>query len=266
MLGTAGGVAAAALIVVFGFRARSFEVEGNEYYSDNSVVTWIQNDDLAKNSLYILIKYNLMDPDVPAAVDHMEISLKNPWTVHVQVKEKNMIGYVDYDGAYLYFDHEGTALVRTKKVMEGVPYVEGLVFDTSAVKLEIIFRWRTTAFLRRSWKCPKGLISTALSRTGSPVQTAGSSLALEQSRFCWGLKTMTKDWLRSTPSLKSCMKNIQTRQEHCIWKTMTVHRRIFRLCRTKHRNGSAKNQKNKKNVLIICEKDFIIYLLNWIVQ
>ncbi len=135
VLGTAGGVAAAALIVVFGFRARSFEVEGNEYYSDNSVVTWIQNDDLAKNSLYILIKYNLMDPDVPAAVDHMEISLKNPWTVHVQVKEKNMIGYVDYDGAYLYFDHEGTALVRTKKVMEGVPYVEGLVFDTSAVKL-----------------------------------------------------------------------------------------------------------------------------------
>lgn len=135
VLGTLGGIAAAAVIVVFGFQARSFEVEGNEYYGDNSVITWIQNDDLAVNSLYILIKYNLLNPDVPAAVDHMDISLKNPWTVHVQVKEKNMIGYVDYDGAYLYFDHEGTALVRTKKVMESVPYVEGLVFDASAVKL-----------------------------------------------------------------------------------------------------------------------------------
>lgn len=135
VLGTAGGLIVAALIIVFGFRVRSFEVEGNEYYGDSSVVTWIQNDDLAVNSLYILIKYNLMNPDVPTAVDSMEISLKNPWTVHVQVKEKNMIGYVDYDGAYLYFDHEGTALVRTKKVMEGVPYVEGLVFDAAAVKL-----------------------------------------------------------------------------------------------------------------------------------
>lgn len=135
VLGTLGGLIAAALIVVFGFQARFFEVEGNEYYADNSVITWIQNDDLAVNSLYILVKYNLLNPDVPSAVDHMDISLKNPWTVHVQVKEKNMIGYVDYDGAYLYFDHEGTALVRTKKVMEGVPYVEGLVFDAGAVKL-----------------------------------------------------------------------------------------------------------------------------------
>ena len=128
VLGTIGGLILAGVIVVFGFRVRTFEVEGNVYYGENSIITWIQNDDLAVNSLYILAKYNFMNPEVPSAVDKMEISLKNPWTVHVQVKEKNMIGYVDYDGAYLYFDHEGTALVRTKKVVEGVPYVEGLKF------------------------------------------------------------------------------------------------------------------------------------------
>ena len=135
VLGTAGGLILAAVIVVFGFRVRSFEVEGNVYYGENSIITWIQNDDLAVNSLYILAKYNFMNPEVPSAVDRMEISLRNPWTVHVQVKEKNMIGYVDYDGAYLYFDHEGTALVRTKKVVEGVPYIEGLNFDASGVQL-----------------------------------------------------------------------------------------------------------------------------------
>ena len=135
LLGTVGILALAGLIVVFGFRVRSVEVEGNEYYSDNSIISWINNDDLAVNSLYILIRYNLTSPEMPTAVERMEISLKNPWTVHVQVREKQMVGYVDYDDSYLYFDHEGTALDRRKKIVEGVPHVEGLAFDASGVVL-----------------------------------------------------------------------------------------------------------------------------------
>ena len=61
VLGTAGGLILAAVIVVFGFRVRSFEVEGNVYYGENSIITWIQNDDLAVNSLYILAKYNVYE-------------------------------------------------------------------------------------------------------------------------------------------------------------------------------------------------------------
>ena len=65
----------------------------------------------------------------------MNISLKNPWTVRVTVKEKEMAGYVDYDGVYLYFDGEGTALLRTNRLIEGTPYIEGLSFDTAKVEL-----------------------------------------------------------------------------------------------------------------------------------
>ena len=59
LLGTVGVLALAGLIVVFGFRVRSVEVEGNEYYSDNSIISWINKDDLAVNCLYILIYYNM---------------------------------------------------------------------------------------------------------------------------------------------------------------------------------------------------------------
>ena len=121
------------LILVFGFRVRTIEVEGNEYYGDNSIATWIQNDRFAVNSIYVLLKYNFTEPDLPSAVESMEVSLKNPWTVSVRVQEKTMLGYVDYDGVYLYFDRDGTASLRTKKVMGGVPCVEGLEFDASAV-------------------------------------------------------------------------------------------------------------------------------------
>lgn len=132
-------VIAAVIVVAAGvillFRTRTIEVEGNSYYGENTITSWIQNDRLSINTLYILIKYNLTDADLPSGVDHMEISLKNPWTVHVQVEEKDMAGYVDYNGAYLYFDREGTAVLRTKKVIEGVPYIEGLAFDASKVTM-----------------------------------------------------------------------------------------------------------------------------------
>ena len=121
------------LILVFGFRVRTIEVEGNEYYGDNSIATWIQNDKFAENSLYVLLKYNLTQPDVPSAVESMKVSLKNPWTLALKVTEKTMLGYVDYDEAFLYFDREGIASLRTKEAMEGVPYVEGLKFDASKV-------------------------------------------------------------------------------------------------------------------------------------
>ncbi len=124
-----------AVIVIFGFRTRSIQVEGNDYYSDTSITTWVENDELSVNTLYILIKYNLTDASLPSAIESMKASLKNPWTVSMAVREKDMLGYVDYDNAYLYFDQDGMASLRTKKVIEGVPYIEGLEFDTGGVKI-----------------------------------------------------------------------------------------------------------------------------------
>lgn len=124
-----------AAAAVFLFRTRSYKVEGNSYYGETTITTWIENDPLSVNSLYVFFKYNYTDVDLPSAVESFRISLKDPWTVVVKVKEKEMAGYVDYDGAYLYFDRNGTAVLRTKKVIEGVPYIEGLVFDAAKVKI-----------------------------------------------------------------------------------------------------------------------------------
>ncbi len=103
-----------AAAAVFLFRTRSYKVEGN-FITERTITTWIENDPLSVNSLYVLYKYNFTDADLPSGVESLSISLKDPWTVKVKVKEKEMAGYVDYDGAYLYFDRTGTAVLRTKK-------------------------------------------------------------------------------------------------------------------------------------------------------
>ena len=69
-----------------------YEVTGNNYYSANTITTWIENDRLSFNTLAILAEYNLTDPELPAGVERLHVSLKNPWTVKVQVEEKEMVG------------------------------------------------------------------------------------------------------------------------------------------------------------------------------
>lgn len=130
-----GAVALLAVIAVFLFRVRSFEVEGNSYYGENTITTWLQNDRFSVNALYILAKYTFTEPDLPSGVESIKVSLKNPWTLKVSVKEKEMAGYVNYDEAYLYFDGNGTAILRSTKIIEGVPYIDGLSFDPASVKI-----------------------------------------------------------------------------------------------------------------------------------
>ena len=124
-----------AAAVVLLLRTRTVKVNGNSYYSENTITTLVQRDKLSVNTLYILLKYDFLEPELPAGIKQLNISLENPWTVRVTVEEKEMAGYVDYDEAYLYFDGDGTAALKTKKQIEGVPYIEGLVFDEGAVEL-----------------------------------------------------------------------------------------------------------------------------------
>lgn len=126
-------ILAAGAVVLF--RTRTVEVEGNSIYSENTIATWVRQDKLSVNTLYLLVKYNFLDSELPVGVEQMDVSLKNPWTVHVKVEEKELAGYVDCSGTYLYFDQNGIAVLKTKKQIEDAPYIEGLTFDESDVEI-----------------------------------------------------------------------------------------------------------------------------------
>ncbi len=134
VLSVLGFLVIASAVVVLLFRTRAIEVEGSSYYSENTITTWIQNDKMSANTLYVLLKYDLLDGDLPSGVERFQVSLKNPWTLRVTVQEKEMAGYVTDGDAYLYFDGAGTAILRSKKLVGGVPCIEGLTGDVSGVK------------------------------------------------------------------------------------------------------------------------------------
>lgn len=117
------------------FQTKKIEVTGNQYCQEKELVEWIQKDKYAFNSLYIWWKYNQEDVTKPAAIESVKVSVKNPWTVTMQVKEKEFLGYFDYQGELLYFDQEGTAALKTTELIPGAPFIEGLEIQETKVKM-----------------------------------------------------------------------------------------------------------------------------------
>ena len=59
-------------------------------------------------------------------IDGVTIKRKNRNTIVVQVKEKQMIGCLEFEGQYVNFDRQGIIQIITDEPMEGVPVINGI--------------------------------------------------------------------------------------------------------------------------------------------
>lgn len=99
-------IALAALIIWKVFTVQAVVVEGNEHYTDDQIERFVLSDDYSWNSLYVLLKYRFLNVEAVPFVDTMEVSLKDPHTLQVDVYEKGIIGYlyISAIGQNAYFD------------------------------------------------------------------------------------------------------------------------------------------------------------------
>lgn len=115
------------------FQVRKIEVSGNQYLTKQEIADWMEDDELSTNSAYLMIKYHLMDYSMLPAMEDVKVTMKNPWTMKVTVKEKRIAGYIVFKEDCVYFDKDGIVLAQTKELWDGIPCIEGL--DVSKVEL-----------------------------------------------------------------------------------------------------------------------------------
>ncbi len=127
------------VILVFAFlllfHIQKVEVKGNKYCTQNDIIGWLKEDKYAVNSVYACWRFNQSDKKQLPAVDSSKVTMKNPWTIQITVKEKEIAGYIDYNQKYLYFDKDGTAVLVSSDKLEHAAYLEGMDVDTAKVKL-----------------------------------------------------------------------------------------------------------------------------------
>ena len=125
----------AALLIVFSvllaagiFRVDQVDVTGNFYYTEEEITELVMGE--SRNSLYLMAQYGYFGGKEIPFVDSVEVTLISPSHIKIRVYEKTLIGYVKYMGSNLYFDKDGTVVESSSSILEGVPCIKGLKFDT----------------------------------------------------------------------------------------------------------------------------------------
>ena len=131
ILGVLIVLAIAALIIMKVFRVRNVEVEGNKLYDSKMIEDTVLNDEYSWNSLYVFLKYRFTDPKSIPFVDTMEITLKNPHTLHITVYEKGIVGYIFIPSINenAYFDKDGFVVETSSDVIPDIPMIQGINCD-----------------------------------------------------------------------------------------------------------------------------------------
>lgn len=121
-------LAVTALVGLKVFTVEQVQVEGNEIYSDQKIEQWVLNDEYSWNSLYVYFKYKLKDMEEIPFVDSMEITLKSPHVLQVEVYEKGVLGYVYVPavGKNAYIDKDGFVVELSSELIEGTIKIAGL--------------------------------------------------------------------------------------------------------------------------------------------
>lgn len=116
------------LIVVKVFTVKKVEVSGNRLYDQQQIEDWVLNDEYSWNSLYVFFKYRFFNTQEVPFIDTMEVTLKSPHTLHVEVYEKGLLGYVYMDSLAqnVYFDKDGFVVEISSDTIPGVPCITGL--------------------------------------------------------------------------------------------------------------------------------------------
>lgn len=108
------------------FYVQKIEVTGNEYCKEEEVLSVIKTDQFSFNSLYVLIRHKSSVPSMPKCLEEMNVSMRNPWTIRIKVKEKPIVGFVYEEKDYVYFDKTGLVVLKSNTYIEGVPSIEGI--------------------------------------------------------------------------------------------------------------------------------------------
>ena len=112
------------------YKLKNIKVSGCVNVDEQTIIDAIEERSFSSNTvlLYLSNKFNPID-DIPF-VAKLEIEFISKNEISVIVYEKSMAGCVEYMDQYVYFDKDGIILDVSSRIIEGVPCIKGLSFES----------------------------------------------------------------------------------------------------------------------------------------
>ena len=140
-----GFIAGGLLFMKFQFRITEINISGSDKYTYEELYSYIFKDRNDDNMLLFKRSHKKAPKIEIPFIAKVSIEIDWPGTLNITVYEKSMIGYILYQGAYMYFDKDGVVVESSSQLIDGVPKVEGLdytsivLYNTLDVSDESVF-------------------------------------------------------------------------------------------------------------------------------
>ncbi len=122
-------LAAAAAFIIKSSTIETVKVTGNSFYSEDEIRNFVFDSKVENNTIKCYLNNRFgRNKEIPF-VERYQIEIINRHEVEVIVYEKNIIGYVNYMGSYMYFDRDGTVVESSSELLDGICQVRGLSFS-----------------------------------------------------------------------------------------------------------------------------------------
>lgn len=110
LVGAVLGIGLAGVLFVNVFRIRNIQVAGNTRYTKDEIKEMVADDKWMFNTVLLTTFHSKVDmSDIPF-MNSVEFTFVNSNTICVNVNEKKVVGYVEYEGKKVYFDKNGIVL------------------------------------------------------------------------------------------------------------------------------------------------------------
>lgn len=109
---------------------KEIEVEGNKRATADEIKDYIFDKSYDTNTLVFFIKSKFEKKKSIPFVATYDIDMLSSTKVKVTIYEKDIVGYMQYMGSYIYFDKDGIVVESSSELIEDVPLITGLNFDS----------------------------------------------------------------------------------------------------------------------------------------
>lgn len=118
----------ASIFIGVQFSVKDIKVKGNYTYTEGEIIRYVKAKDYVPNTLVMILQNRVFGQSYLPFVENMTMSMEDPHTLKIKVKEKLRTGVFEYMNKNVYFNEEGIAMESRNYRFEGVPVVTGIKF------------------------------------------------------------------------------------------------------------------------------------------
>lgn len=127
------------ILIILNIKISKVVVDGNKEYTSSQIENLVFSNPNDRITLFAFIKNIFFKKKEIPYVEKYVLNITGPFSAHIQVYENPIIGYMEYNQNFIYFDKNGVVVETKKENKRHVPRIDGLRIKNVTVGEKLLF-------------------------------------------------------------------------------------------------------------------------------